>query len=94
MSTRCGHCPHKTGEFSKQRIQTAKVKLKLPEAVPGGWVGNKHSILYLSNKPSYPLQALLIIYPTGQKYTLELMFAKFATVKIAKDLNPLKISPN
>ena len=33
-------------------------------------------------------------YPTGQKYSLELMFAKFATAKIAKDLNPLKISPN
>ena len=31
-------------------------------------------------------------YPTGQKYSLELMFAKFATAKIAKDLNPLKIS--
>ena len=33
-------------------------------------------------------------YPTGQKYSLELMFAKFATAKIAKDLNPLKISSN
>ena len=32
-------------------------------------------------------------YPTGQKYSLELMFAKFATAKIAKDLNPLKVSP-
>ena len=31
-------------------------------------------------------------YPTGQKYSLELMFAKFAIAKIAKDLNPLKIS--
>ena len=31
-------------------------------------------------------------YPTGQKYSLELMFAKFATAKIAKDLNPLKIT--
>ena len=30
-------------------------------------------------------------YPTGQKYSLELMFAKFATAKIAKDLNPLKV---
>ena len=29
-------------------------------------------------------------YPTGQKYSLELIFAKFATAKIAKDLNPLK----
>ena len=29
-------------------------------------------------------------YPTGQKHSLELMFAKFATVKIAKDLNPTK----
>ena len=25
---------------------------------------------------------------------LELMYAKFATAKISKDLNPLKISPN
>ena len=31
-------------------------------------------------------------YPTGQKFSLELMFAKFATAKIAKDLNPLKIT--
>ena len=31
-------------------------------------------------------------YPTGQNYSLELMFAKFATAKIAKDLNPLKIT--
>ena len=31
-------------------------------------------------------------YPTGQKYSLELMFAKFATAKIANDLNPLKIT--
>ena len=30
-------------------------------------------------------------YPTGQKYSLELMFAKFATAKIANDLNPLKV---
>ena len=36
----------------------------------------------------------IIAYPTGQKYSLELMFAKFATAKIAKDLNPLKISSN
>ena len=36
----------------------------------------------------------LTIYPTGQKYSLELMFVKFATTKIAYDLNPLKISPN
>ena len=35
-----------------------------------------------------------LMYPTGQKYSLELMFAKFATVKIAKDLNPLKITSN
>ena len=33
-------------------------------------------------------------YPTGQKFSLELMFAKFAAVKIAKDLNPLKIICN
>ena len=33
-------------------------------------------------------------YPTGQKYSLELMFAKFATAKIAKYLNPQKISFN
>ena len=33
-----------------------------------------------------------IIYPTGQKYSLELMLAKFATVKIANELIPLKIS--
>ena len=33
-----------------------------------------------------------LIYPTGQKYSLGLMFAKFATAKIAKDLNPLKIT--
>ena len=30
-------------------------------------------------------------YPTGQKDSLELMFAKFATAKIANDLNPLKV---
>ena len=35
-----------------------------------------------------------IEYVAGQKYTLELIFAKFATTKIAKDLNPLKISSN
>ena len=34
------------------------------------------------------------IYTTGQKYSLELMFAKFATTKIANDLNLLRISPN
>ena len=34
------------------------------------------------------------MYPTGQKYSLELIFAKFATAKIARDLNPLKVSPN
>ena len=34
------------------------------------------------------------IYPTGQNYSLELMFAKFATAKIAKDLNPLKQTSN
>ena len=34
------------------------------------------------------------LYPTGQKYSLELMFAKFATAKIVKDLNPKKISFN
>ena len=28
-------------------------------------------------------------YPAGQNYSLELMFAKFATAKIAKNLNPL-----
>ena len=33
-------------------------------------------------------------YPTGQKYSLGLMFAKFATAKIGKDLNPLKITYN
>ena len=33
-------------------------------------------------------------YPTEQKYSSELIFAKFATVKIAKDLYPLKISPD
>ena len=33
-------------------------------------------------------------YPTGQNYSLELMFAEFATAKIAKDLNPLKQSTN
>ena len=33
-------------------------------------------------------------YPTGQKYSLELMFANFRAVKIAKDLNPLKITSN
>ena len=33
------------------------------------------------------------MYPTGQKYSLHLMFAKFATAKIAKDLNPLKDLP-
>ena len=40
------------------------------------------------------LPKLTGIYPTGQSYSLELMFAKFATVKIAKDLNPLKITYN
>ena len=35
----------------------------------------------------------VVHYPTGQKYSLELMFAKFATAKIAKDLNPPKVSP-
>ena len=34
------------------------------------------------------------LYPTGQKYSLELIFAKFATTKIANDLNPLKVFPN
>ena len=34
----------------------------------------------------------LMAYPTGQKYSLELMFAKFATAEIAKDLNPLKVA--
>ena len=38
--------------------------------------------------------SLIFLYPTGQKYSLELMFAKFATVKIAKDQNPLKINSN
>ena len=31
-----------------------------------------------------------ILYPTGQNYSLELMFAKFATAKIANYLNQLK----
>ena len=34
-----------------------------------------------------------IEYPTGQRYSLELKFAKLATAKIAKDLNPLKFHP-
>ena len=32
---------------------------------------------------------LMSIHPTGQKYSLELMSAKFATAEIAKDLDPL-----
>ena len=36
----------------------------------------------------------IIAYPTGQKYSLELIFAKFVTAKIAKYLNPLNISSN
>ena len=40
------------------------------------------------------LDASASLYPTGQKYSLELMFAKFATVKIAKDLTPQKITYN
>ena len=39
-----------------------------------------------------PKQFECLNYPTGQKYSLELIFAKFATAKIAKDLNLLKIS--
>ena len=31
-------------------------------------------------------------YPTGQKYSLELMFAKFATAKNQEKLNPLTFS--
>ena len=38
--------------------------------------------------------SLMANWPTGKKYSLELMFAKFATVKIAKDLNSLKIFYN
>ena len=34
---------------------------------------------------------MFLLYPTGLKYSLELMFAKFATAKIAKDLIPLKV---
>ena len=34
------------------------------------------------------------LYPTGQNHSLELMFAKFATAKIAKTLNPLKLIHN
>ena len=34
------------------------------------------------------------IYPTGQNDSLELMFAKFATAKNRKKLNPLKVSSN
>ena len=37
---------------------------------------------------------IFYIYPTGQNYSLELMFAKFATAKIANDLNPLKQTSN
>ena len=33
---------------------------------------------------------MVLKYPTGQKYSLELMFAKFTITKITKDLNPLK----
>ena len=31
-----------------------------------------------------------IIYPTGQNYSLELMFATFATAKIAEKFKPTK----
>ena len=33
-------------------------------------------------------------YPTGQKHSLELMFAKCVTIKIGKDLIPLKVFTN
>ena len=39
------------------------------------------------------IDANITIYPTGQKYSVELMFVKFATAKIAKDLNPLIVCP-
>ena len=34
------------------------------------------------------------VYLTGQNYSLELIFAKFATAKIAKHINPLKLISN
>ena len=51
-------------------------------------------LLRLLSSPATWSCILVRIYPTGQKYSFELMFAKFATTKIANDLNPLKISPN
>ena len=39
-------------------------------------------------------QCKLVNYLTGQKYSLELMFANFATAKNAKNLIPLKVSTN
>ena len=39
---------------------------------------------------SYLFQSML--YPTGQKLLLDLMFAKFATAKNREKLNPLKVS--
>ena len=38
---------------------------------------------------SYLFQSML--YPTGQKLLLDLMFAKFATAKNREKLNPLKV---
>ena len=37
---------------------------------------------------------MMKVYPTGKNYSLELMFAKFATAKIAKNLNPLQLTSN
>ena len=34
------------------------------------------------------------MYPTGQNFSLELMFAKFTTAKNREKLNPLKVSSN
>ena len=39
-------------------------------------------------------QQYFVHYPTGQNYSLELMLTKFVIAKIAKKLNPLKLTPN
>ena len=49
-----------------------------------------HAVVFMEDQIFKEVFIKVFRYPAGQKYSLELLFAKFTTAKIAKDLNPLK----
>ena len=49
------------------------------------------TISAVTSSTTYPAP---VLYPTGQNYSLELMFAKFAIAKNREKLNPLKLISN